>query len=98
MTRLVRRDANHQQVVDALRAAGCSVWDAAHVGGGCPDVFVGRVVAGVPRTYLLEIKDGRLPPSRRQLTPAEARWHSQWIGQLAIVTSVDDALRAVGLL
>src|SRR6185312_62785 len=66
--RLVRRDRNHKEIADALMAAGCSVWDAAHVGGGFPDLVVGRVVAGGRRrTYLLEVKDGTLPPSRRAL-------------------------------
>jgi hypothetical protein len=98
MSRLVRRDANHQQVVDALRAAGCSVWDAAGVGGGFPDLVVGRVVAGRPVTYLLEVKDGTLSPSRRALNDLELAWHGQHLGHVAVVLSVDDALRAVGLL
>jgi len=98
MTRLVRRDRNHGAVVEALRAAGCSVWDASHVGGGFPDLVVGRVVAGRRRTYLLEVKDGTLPPSRRALNDAERAWHDAHLGQRAVVLSVEDALRACELL
>ena len=96
--RLVRRDANHGEITDALQRAGCSVWDAAHVGGGFPDLVVGRIVAGKRRTYLLEVKDGRLPPSRRRLNEAETAWHDAHLGARAVVLSVEDALRACELL
>jgi hypothetical protein len=46
---------------------------------------------------LIEIKDGQKVPSARKLTPDEAAWHQSWRGQVAIVESVDDALRLVGL-
>ena len=44
-------------------------------------------------TLLLEVKDGRKPPSARQLTPAEQKFHARWPGDnLHIVNSVDEAL------
>jgi hypothetical protein len=48
----------------------------------------------------LEVKDGELPPSRRKLTEAEASWHLRARAKGArvrVVTSVRDALWAVGL-
>ena len=63
-----------------------------------PDLLVGRVVAGVPRTFLLEVKDGTLAPSRRRLNEAETAWHRSWLGHVAVVLSVEEALRAVELL
>jgi hypothetical protein len=96
--RLVRRDKNHAEVMAALAAAGCSVYDASHIGGGFPDLVVGRRVGSERRTYLLELKDGTLPPSRRRLNDAEVRWHAQHLGAVSVVLSVDEALRAVGLL
>jgi hypothetical protein len=48
--------------------------------------------------FLVEVKDGAKPPSARQLTPDQERWHREWRGPVAVVTSVDEALRAVGLL
>lgn len=89
-----RRDDNHAEVVAALRAAGASVEDLADVGGGCPDLLVGiRHV-----TYLLEVKDGTKPPSKRNLTPYEAAWHMRWRGRpVAVVESVEDALAACGI-
>lgn len=96
--RLVRRDRNQQEIVDALMAAGCRVYDASHVGGGFPDLVVGRRAGSARRTYLLEVKDGELPPSRRALNEAERRWHDAWIGHVAVVLSIEDALRACELL
>ena len=95
---LVRRDANHAQIAAALASAGCSVWDASGVGRGFPDLVVGRKVHGERRTYLLEIKDGTLPSSRRKLNDAEVAWHAQHLGAVFVVLSVEDALRACGLL
>jgi hypothetical protein len=42
---------------------------------------------------LLEVKDGKKSPSRRQLTDAEQKFHEDWPGDnLHIVTSAEDAL------
>ncbi|WP_232224911.1 hypothetical protein [Desulfovibrio sp. 3_1_syn3] len=46
---------------------------------------------------MLEIKDGKKAPSDRGLTPDQKDWHTKWRGHAAVVQSVDDALRAVGL-
>jgi hypothetical protein len=46
--------------------------------------------------WLLEVKDGAKPPSARKLTPEQEEWHRHW--PVAVVTSVDEALRAVGLI
>jgi hypothetical protein len=87
-----RRDGNHAEIVDALRAIGCSVVDIADVGGGIGDVLVGYH----GRNYLLEIKDGSRPPSERQLTEAEADMARTWRGHWTIVETVDEAIGAVG--
>jgi hypothetical protein len=46
-------------------------------------------------TLLLEIKDGAKPPSARQLTDDERKWHAEWRGHADVVDSVEQALRAV---
>lgn len=92
MRRAARVDDNQAEIVAALRAAGCSVTSLASIGKGCPDIVVGR--AGV--NYLLEIKDGKKPPSKRKLTPDEQAWHESWRGQIAVVHSVEDAFRVMG--
>jgi Holliday junction resolvase len=91
MKRKGRTDRNQQDIVDALRKAGCSVLSLANVGQGCPDLLVG--LAG--KNHLLEVKDGDKPPCRQKLTPAQVRFHRDWQGQKAVVATVHEALAAV---
>lgn len=83
-----RVDANHSKIVAALRAAGCSVFDTSRVGGGFPDLVVGRR----QETYLIEVKT-----DAGKLTPDQKQFLSSWRGGvLLVVYSVEDALNAVG--
>lgn len=91
MRHRARVDANHPEIVKALRQIGCSVQSLANVGKGCPDLLVGR--AG--RNILLEVKDGSKVKSRRGLTADEAIWAMNWAGQVAIVESVAEAIAVV---
>ena len=93
MRRAAKVDDNQAEIVAALRRAGCSVQSLAGIGKGCPDLLVAR--SG--KNFLLEVKDGRKPPSARRLTPDETAWLESWHGQAAVVTSVETALAAVGL-
>ena len=93
--RAARIDANHEQVVSALRAAGASVQSLAGVGKGVPDLLVGFQ----GKTLLMEVKDGNKTPSERRLTEDQIRWHGAWNGgPLAVVDGVDAALRMLGVL
>lgn len=95
MRRAAKVDANHDQVVTALRAAGARVLSLAAVGGGVPDLLVGFGC----RFYALEVKDGSLSPSRRRLTPDQEEWHREWAEYpVCIVHSPEEALRAIGVL
>jgi hypothetical protein len=90
-----KRDANQAEIVAALFAAGCSVQDLHAVGGGCPDLLVGR--CGV--AFLLEVKAPRnLRGEPKQLTPDQIEWHRSWRGHVRVVTTPEEALHAVGLL
>lgn len=91
MRRAARTDGNHQAIVAALRKIGATALSLAAVGKGCPDLVVGY--RGL--NLLLEVKDGRLPPSERKLTEAEAEFLATWGGQVAVVTSEEDAVRVV---
>lgn len=93
--RAARIDANHEQIVSALRSAGATVQSLAGVGQGVPDLLVGFQ----GKTLLMEIKDGRKTPSERRLTDAQLKWHGAWRGgPLAIVDGPDAALRMLGVL
>ena len=89
-----RTDANQKAIVTALRRIGASVAVTSGIGNGFPDIVVGYR----GRNYLIEIKDGDKPPSKRKLTPDEAAWHEAWRGEVMVVESVDDALAALNLI
>lgn len=87
MRRASRRDANETQVISALRACGAYVTKINDEGR------FDLLVWYRGYTLLLEVKDGRKPPSAQALTPAEEKFHRDWPGDnLHIVNSVDAAL------
>lgn len=87
-----RVDDNHAEIVKGLRAIGATVHSTAAVGNGFPDLAVGW--HGI--NFLLEVKDGSKPPSKRILTPDEQKFHLAWRGAAAVVTSLEDALKTIG--
>lgn len=91
MRRAAKTDANHQEIVSAFRKLGCSVLPLHTVGGGCPDICVGKNY----KSILVEIKDGNKPPSARALTKDEQKFHSEWLGSLFVVESVGDVIALV---
>jgi len=84
-------DANQAEIVKALRKCGCTVTLLHRVGKGCPDLLVGSRGVNV----LMEVKDGAKPFSERGLTSAQVDWHRDWRGQVAIVTSWQEAVAYV---
>ena len=84
-------DVNQSAIVTALRKIGCSVQILAAVGQGCPDLLCGY--RGV--NYLLEVKDGEKPPSKRKLTPDQLVWHAGWRGQVCVVETIQQAIEMV---
>lgn len=89
--RKAKVDDNQAEIVNALRKAGCTVQHLHAVGGGCPDILVGFR----SRNVLVEIKDGNKPPSQQKLNAKQEEWHEGWKGQVAVVTSVKEALELV---
>lgn len=86
-------DANHLEIIRALEAAGCTVLDLSAVGGGAPDLAVGRGRV----TYLLEIKHGVRARYAYKDDAHQREAQSRWRGGAWVrATSVDEALRAVG--
>ena len=98
MRRAAKVDANHAEIVAALRSAGCGVLDLSAVGKGCPDLLVHPPEFPANRmAFLMEIKDGKKPPSARKLTPAQVKFHAEWKGWVYTVTNAEEALKAAGL-
>lgn len=88
-----RTDANHAEVVRALRAVGCLVHDTSAAGNGFPDLVVAR--PGGRGLLLVEVKDGRKPEYDRPLTKQQKEFAATWAAHWALVTSVDEAIRVV---
>lgn len=92
MRRAAKVDANQEQIVSALRAAGATVQSLAAIGKGVPDLLV----AFRDGMHLLEVKDGAKPPSARALTDDQVRWHSAWGCAVHVVHTPEQALAAIG--
>ena len=82
-------DANQGEIVQALRDAYCSVLPLHRLGQGSPDLAVGYQ----GRTYFLEVKNYPY-----KLTPAEVEFMNTWRGHYVIVGTVDEALKAIGVI
>ena len=82
-----RVDANQEQVVSALRAAGAYVWII-----GLPvDLLVGYE----GHTFLMEVKDG----SKKRLTKLQEDFFQKWTGSTVCrVDGPEAALRMLGVL
>ena len=82
-----RVDANQDQIIIALRAAGASVWIIS--------LPVDLLVGYKGHTFLVEIKTG----SKERLTALQADFFESWGGgTLARIDSPDAALRMIGVL
>ena len=82
-----RVDANKDQIVSALRAAGAFVWDL--------KLPVDLLVGYAGHTFLVEIKRDQKAP----LTPLQRDFFASWSGgTLARVDSAESALRMIGVI
>ena len=87
-------DGNQGEIVEALRAVGCSVALTHRLGGGFPDILVGyEDQEGRLVNVLMEVKVGKA-----KLNEREQEWHEGWRGQVAVVRSREEALFLVGFL
>lgn len=92
MRRAAKIDRTQPEIVDALRSVGASVQSLASVGVGVPDLLVGWR----GETWLIECKDGSLPPSGQELTPDQVAWHQAWRGRpVWVIRSADEVLAAL---
>ena len=88
MRRAAKVDGNQERIVEAFRAAGCSVQSLAAVGCGCPDLLC--AING--HTFTVEVKDPTQAPSDRRLTPMQKRWHANWNGVAHMCETVEQAV------
>ena len=87
--RRVRRDYIHKDAVEVLRLCGWSVFDAARVGGGFPDLVIGRL----GKTHLVELKTGNAP-----FKESQKKFYRDWKGESVIVfRSVEEVKNWLGV-
>ena len=86
--RCAKIDANQREIVKAFKQLGYSVEHLHTVGGGVPDLLIGKH----GKNWLIEVKDGSKPPSARCLTPDQVTWHSKWQGQVSVIKNIDEVL------
>ena len=87
------KDDNHNEIDNALRDKGAITFDVTPVKGFCDIVACYNGVV-----YLLEVKDGSKPPSKRVLTPKElqaVKWVNSVGCQIYVVNSIDEAIDVV---
>lgn len=82
-----RTDSNQAEIIRALNKVGAVVQSLHTVGSGCPDLLVSFRGCN----YLLEVKT---PTGKRR--PSQIDWHAKWAGQVATVSSVEQALVVIG--
>ena len=90
-----RKDANHNEIVDAMTKVGAYVIDMSHVGKGFPDLIVGFQ----SKTILMEIKNRKTSYGRKGLNKNQLEWKEQWLGgPYCVVDSPESALRMIGVI
>ena len=102
MRRAAKRDGNQKAIRDALKRLGIWVWETVEVGGGFPDMLVWSRQRGF---VLLEVKNPNSERGRRDIRGQrtgetqnrQAAFRAVCPGPVHVVTSVEEALAAVGL-
>lgn len=83
-----RLDANHTEIVDGLRFAGCEVLDLSSVGGGVPDIFVWAN----NQWHAIEIKT-----AKGKLNENQKRFISSACAPVHVVRSLLEAQLVIGV-
>lgn len=100
-SRAKKRDANELDIVKALKGVGASVYLMDGCGAGFPDLLVGY--AG--KNFLIEVKNPgghnirttkALHEERGGLDEDQHDWHQKHNGQVATVTTPEQALKTIG--
>jgi len=80
-------DLNQQEIIDALKAIGCSVMAI----GRPVDLLVGRTGANGVHNYLLEVKR----PGEKPRTQIQKDFLRDWRGQVRVVETAEEAVELV---
>ncbi|NJD60448.1 MAG: hypothetical protein FIA98_13725 [Anaerolineae bacterium] len=84
-----RTDHNQAEIIQALRSIGCSVQDLSQIGRGTPDLLCGYM----NKNFVIEVKNCKDRAPR--LTVCEEEWIRRWKGQVAVITTIEDAIAII---
>jgi hypothetical protein len=87
--RIRRVDQNQSKIVERFRGLGAKVAITSSLGNGFPDACVG--LPWLRKVFLVEIKDGKKPPSARKLTEDEQKFFDEWEGCVHVVNNEEEA-------
>jgi hypothetical protein len=95
MRKRAKKDTNHNTIAQALIDVGYSVADTSQLGGNFPDLVVGGTdrKTGQIANWLIEIKT-----EKGKVKPGQNEFAAQWRGVYAVVRTVDEAYKLVGVL
>lgn len=85
---VVKKDANHREIVAAFKKLGAGVIDLSPLGYGVPDLFIGTRCIN----YLVEIKNPGTSYGRKGGNPLQVAWANDWPSPVYIVESMEDVL------
>lgn len=88
----IKKDANHQLIIDALKKLGAGVIDISRMGNGMPDLIVWCRNA----VHLVEVKNPKTSYGRRNGNALQRAWAADWRGgPIFIVRNVDDVITLI---
>jgi hypothetical protein len=83
-----KKDANHNEVVEAFKALGADVLDTSNLGGGVPDLIIGCRNAW----HLVDVKNPNTGYGRRGLNKRQKEWALAWKGgPVYLISTVEEA-------
>jgi hypothetical protein len=92
MTYGAKKDANHKEIVKAIKKMGVPCIDISSIGCGAPDL----VVENRGKLELWEVKNPNTSYGKRGLNKNQVAWAAQWRGSpVRIVRTVDDVVIAL---
>lgn len=88
MRRIAKKDDNHNEITEALKRFGFSVFDTHQLGDDFPDFICAR--SGI--TAVVEVKS-----KRGKLTYGQERFRTLWNGLHIVARHYTDVLKAFGI-
>jgi hypothetical protein len=88
-----RKDANHAEIVDAMRKAGLAVLDISKMGRGVPDLIVSIPPHAIGKTVLADIKNPKTRYGQKGLNGLQKKFADEWQGSpVYLVRTIEDVL------